>query len=88
MDNDSVEFEDKFAGVFEVLAEVEGERILYELADLAHGVGEAFELKGGDFGDGAEKEAFAGVAALLALLAEVLVVAFKFFDCEEAAHAF
>lgn len=88
MDDECVEFEDEFAGVFEVLAEVEREGVVDELADLAHGVGEALELEGGDLGDGAEEEAFAGVAALLALLAEVLVVALKFLDREEAVHAF
>jgi hypothetical protein len=88
VDDDGVEFEHQFVGIFEVFAEVDGEGVLHELADLAHGVGEAFELEGDDFGDGAEEEAFAGVAALLALLAEVFVVALKFFDSEEAAHAF
>ena len=70
-----------------MFAEVKFERVLYEFADFAHGVGEAFELEGGDLWDGIELEPFAGVGADFAVFAEVLVGTFKFIDCKVAADS-
>jgi hypothetical protein len=88
VDDDGEELHDCLFGVFEVLAEVEFVGVWDVLSYFAHGVGEAFELEGGDLGDGVEEEAFAGVGAYLAVLAKVLVAALEFVDCEEAGQAF
>jgi hypothetical protein len=82
-----VELHEHLVRGFQVLAEIEGEGELDELADFAEGVGEALELEGDDLRDGVKEEAFAGVGALLAVLAEVLVVSLQLVDCEEAADA-
>ena len=85
--DDGVKFQGGLMGRLQELAEVEHERKLHELADLPHGVGEPLELEGGDLRDGLKQKALPGVGFLLAVFAEVLVIALELIDCEEAADA-
>lgn len=72
---------------FQELAKVEYEWKLHTLADLPHGVGEPFELKGGDLRYRLKQKPLPGIGFLLAVFAEVLVIALELIDCEEAADA-
>lgn len=74
-------------GGFQELAEVEHKWKLHELADLPHGVGEPLELEGGDLRDGLKQKPLPGIGFLLAVFAEVLVIALELIDCEEATDA-
>ena len=70
-----------------MFAEVKFKGVLYEFANFAHGIGEAFELEGGDLRDGIEQEPFAGVGADFAVFAEVLVGTFKLVDSKVTADS-
>lgn len=70
-----------------MFAEVKFKGVLNKFTNFAHGVGEAFELEGGDLWYGIEQEPFAGVGADFAVFAEVLVGTFKFIDCKVAADS-
>lgn len=88
MHNNCIELEPVvFAGLLEILSNVDELGILDHFADFAEAVGEAFELEGHDFGYGDELGGFEGVGLLFAFFAVVLVDSFEIVGAEEAGDA-
>jgi hypothetical protein len=73
--------------LLQMLSQVNGERVLYEFTDFAHGVGKSLKLKGNDLGDGVQDEPLPRIGTNFALLAEILIGPLQFLYGEETGHA-
>ena len=80
----SKEFKRYFSWLLQVFAQINFQGVLNEFSDFSHAVGKPFELESGHFWYGFQLESLTCVGSYFAMLAKVLVCAFKFIYCEKA----